>query len=74
MTDLRKEFEKFVRMQVEQPLDTSLAQVLATPYQNDGELAAAYHMFQYAFHLGVRETTAGIFGEDALVKKGNKNA
>lgn len=70
MIDLKKEFETFIEIQADKSPEDSLTDLMSTPYcRLNGELSAMFHMFQYAFHLGVTETTKGIFGEDAMVKK-----
>ena len=54
--DLRKEFENFVHRQATQNAESSLMQMLATPYgEHDGKLAAAFHLFQYAYNFGAKQ-------------------
>lgn len=56
LVDLQAEFEDFVQRQAKQSKDVSLAQMLATPYgTQDGTLAAAFHLFQYAYRLGAKQ-------------------
>lgn len=52
--ELKVIFETFVHAQTTQSAETSLKQMLATPYgMTNGALAAAFHMFQYAYRLGM---------------------
>lgn len=51
--NLQQEFEAFILAETEASHEEQLKHMLATPYgDRSGALAAAFHMFQYAYNLG----------------------
>lgn len=53
--ELKVKFEEFIHQQTTQSKDVSLAQMFATPYADNGTLAAAFHLFKFGYDLGRKE-------------------